>query len=94
MRQLMLVGAVVIHYPNFFVSAARANERDLGAGNSREASTQTRNNVVGKLMGQAPGFRLRGAAAIDFLQHRGRGGVLRTSKRLPLASSELPLALR
>ena len=50
MRDLLLVGAVVVHHPDFFVAGALADEIDLGFGDSLYASAQTEDDFVGKAM--------------------------------------------
>src|SRR5689334_10976443 len=55
----MLAVAVVIHFPDFFRAAAIAHEDDLAFGNARQASTQTKDNFIGKTMGDEAGVVLR-----------------------------------
>ena len=51
MRDLLLVGAVVIHHPDFFVAAALADEVDLGFGDAGYASAEAEDDFVGKPVG-------------------------------------------
>src|ERR1019366_4608804 len=51
MRELLLVGAVVIHLPNFFGAAASADEVDLAFCNTLDASTETEDDFVGEAVG-------------------------------------------
>ena len=58
----MLVGAVVIHRPDFFVPAAGAHKIDLALRDPGNAATQAEDNFVGKLVsGGARGVVGRGS---------------------------------
>src|SRR5580692_11533739 len=52
LSQLMLVLAVIIHGPDFFIAAAIAYESDLRAGDSRQAARQLANDLICELMGE------------------------------------------
>ena len=61
----MLVGAVVVHDPDFFRSVAGADEGDLRARDAVGAGAQFADDFVGELMGEFPYLRVGGGAAID-----------------------------
>src|SRR5260370_19151342 len=48
MRDGLLVGAIVVHDPDFFVAGAFADEVDLGFGDAWYASAQAEDDLVGK----------------------------------------------
>ena len=50
MRDLVLVRAVVVHGPDFFVAGAVADEINLRLGDALNAAAQTENNLVGELV--------------------------------------------
>ena len=50
----MLVGAVVIHGPDFFVPRSAANIIDLRFRNAVNAAAQAEDDFIGKLMGDDP----------------------------------------
>ena len=50
MREFVLICAVVIHGPDFLVAAALADERDLRAGDSRQAAGKLADDFIGELM--------------------------------------------
>ena len=50
MRDLVLVGSVVVHYPDFFVPAAAADEKNLALGNARNTPAQPKNYLVRKFV--------------------------------------------
>ena len=78
---LVLVRAVVIHYPDFFVAALRAHVGDLRLRDSRLAAAEHADDVVGELMRQVARVGICRRAAVDFLQRQGRGGVAHVGKK-------------
>ncbi len=46
----MLVGAVVVHRPDFFLSSPAADEVNLAFGDARDSATQAEDDLVGKFM--------------------------------------------
>src|SRR5882762_7413314 len=72
LSQLMLVLAVVIHGPDFFVAASIAYESDLRAGDSRQTAREFANDLIGELMGECSNLRVRDFSAIDFSDDRGQ----------------------
>ena len=67
----MLIGAVVIHGPDFFVAAAAADKSDLRRGDSGNASGKPRDDLVGELMREAPGLLFGRVAMIHAADHGG-----------------------
>ena len=47
---LMLVGAVIVHRPDFFVAAAAADKVNLALGDAVNAAAQAENNFIGKFV--------------------------------------------
>src|ERR1700735_1459141 len=76
MSYLMLIRAIIIHGPDFFVSTLTANERDLRLRDAGQDGAPLRDDVVGKLMREAARVGVRGRAAIDFLQRNGSSRVV------------------
>ena len=77
LSQLALVFAIVIHRPNLFVAASIAYERDLRAGDSRQAGRQFADDFIGELVCEGSNLRVGDFATIDFSDDRGQGGVAR-----------------
>src|SRR5260370_28095740 len=50
MRDRLLVGAIVVHRPDFFVAGALADEVDLGFGDSGYTSAEAEDDFVGKFV--------------------------------------------
>src|ERR1700704_399045 len=75
--QLVLVLAVVIHRPDFLVAASIAYERDLRAGDSRQAARQFADDFIGELVREGSNLRVGDFATIDFSDDRGQGCVAR-----------------
>ncbi len=65
----MLVGAVVVHDPDFLGAGARADEGDLRGGDAGQAAGEPADNFVGELVGEFADLRVGGSAAIDFADH-------------------------
>ena len=55
MRELLLVGAVVIHLPDFFDAAASADEENLGFRDALDASAEAEDDFVGETVGDESG---------------------------------------
>src|ERR1700677_5411070 len=81
MSHLRLVRAVIIHGPDFFVSAPAADESNLRLRDAGKAAAQLRDDVVGKLVRQAARVGVGGCAAIDFLQRDGRSGIVNVGQK-------------
>jgi hypothetical protein len=47
-RDLLLVGAIVVHHPDFFVAGALADEIDFAFGDALYASAEAEDDFVGK----------------------------------------------
>ena len=71
LSQLVLVFAVIIHRPNFFVAASIAHERDLSAGDSRQTTRKFADDLIGKLVSEDPNLCIGGISAIN-LANDGR----------------------
>jgi hypothetical protein len=71
----MLIGAVVIHEPEFFVAGASADESDLRGSDATGAAGQLVDNFVGELMSEFANLRIGGIAAIHFADYGLRGGI-------------------
>src|SRR5271169_2967519 len=92
MRDLLLVGAIVIHLPDFLGSTAVADEVELGLRNTLKASAKTENNLIGEAVRDEAGIvfagfftvllaqDLRGLRVLDVKQpalHRQRAALHR-----------------
>ena len=55
MSKLALVAAVIIHHPDFFVAGAIADKIDFAFGDAGNAAAQTKNNFIGKFVGDQAG---------------------------------------
>ena len=51
MRDLVLVGAVVVHLPDFFVAGAAGDVVDLGFGDAGDAAAEAEDDLVGEAVG-------------------------------------------
>ena len=74
MRELVLVGAVVIHDPEFFVAGARADESDLRGADAGKAAGKFGDDFIGELVGEFADLRVGGCAAINFADDGFVGG--------------------
>src|SRR6202030_1895055 len=74
--QRVLVGAVVIHDPDFFGAGAGADEGDLCRSNAGNAGKEFADDFIGELVSEFADLWVRGGAAIDFADDglRGRTG--------------------
>jgi len=63
--ELVLVGAIVIHDPQFFVARARADESNLGGGDAGESAGKFIDNLIGELVGEFADLCVRGIAPVD-----------------------------
>ena len=72
---MALVGAVIIHRPDFFGAAARADEGDLRSGHTRETTGKLADDLVGELMRELANLEVSGSAAINFSDNRLRRGI-------------------
>ena len=71
--ELVLVGAVVIHDPEFLGAEGAADEGDLRGGNAGESTGKFADDFVGELVSEFADLSVRGSAAIDFADD-GLGG--------------------
>src|SRR6202035_5547596 len=69
----MLVGAVVIHHPDFFRAGAGADESDLRGSDSGSYRGKAADNFVGELVSELADLRVGGGAAIDLAYDGLRG---------------------
>ena len=68
----MLVAAIVIHGPDFFVPALGAHVRNLRLRNSSRPAAEDRDDIVRELVRQLAGSRVGRRPAINFLQRNRR----------------------
>src|SRR3977135_453777 len=76
----MLVGAVVIHGPDFLVPAAAAHEINLALRNPGNAATQAKDDLVGKLVRRSAGRIVGRRILILLAQDLRRGHILHIVK--------------
>ena len=76
MRELLLIGAVVIHLPDFFRAAAAADEVELGFGDAVDAAAQAEDDLVGEAMRDQARVGVVGLFAILLAQHLRRLRIL------------------
>src|SRR6202035_4805740 len=69
----MLVGAVVIHHPDFFRAGAGADESDLRGSDSGSYRGKAADNFVGELVSELADLRVGRRAAIDLSYDGLRG---------------------
>ena len=74
-RDLILVLPVVVHYPNLFASAARADKIYLCLGDAVDPATQPQDDLVGKPVRYGPRHIRAGHFVVLLAQHLGIGGV-------------------
>src|SRR5277367_1047074 len=72
----VLVGAVVIHDPDFFGAGARADEGDLRRGDAGKTAGEFADDFVGELVGEFADLLVGGSAAIDFADDGLGGGIV------------------
>src|SRR5215470_1472460 len=70
---VVLVGAVVIHDPEFLGAGVAVNESDLRSGDARNTAGEFGDDFVGELVSEFAHLCVGGIAAID-LAHDGFGG--------------------
>src|SRR6267154_1667198 len=70
----MLIGAVIVHYPEFFCASARADEGNLRGGDAGEATGEAADDFVGELVGEFANLRVSGRAAVDLTDDGLIGG--------------------
>ena len=70
----MLVGAVVIHDPDFFSAGAGTYEGDLGGGDTGQAAREFEDDFVGELVGEFADLLICRRATIDFADDGLAGG--------------------
>ena len=69
MGDRVLVGAVIIHRPDFLMAAAGADEIELGFGDAVDSAAEPEDDLVGEAMGDQAGVVVRGGLAILLGQH-------------------------
>lgn len=73
-RELVLVGAIVIHDPEFFVARARTDKSDLSGGDAGESAGKFIDDFVSELMSEFADLCISGVAAVDLADDGlGRG---------------------
>src|SRR6267154_3042509 len=70
----MLIGAVVVHYPEFFCASARADEGDLRGSDAGKAAGEAADDFVSELVSEFANLRVSGRAAVDFADDGLIGG--------------------
>src|SRR5260370_40853941 len=76
MRDGLLVGAIVVHDPDFFVAGAFADEVDLGFGDAWYASAQAEDDLVGKSVCDHARRLGRGVVGVLLAEHLWRRLIL------------------
>src|SRR5258708_9022566 len=76
MGYLLLIRAVVVHHPDFFVAAAVADKINLALTNAGYAAAQAENDFVGKLVSDETCRLLGGVVEILFSEHLRRASIL------------------
>jgi len=71
----MLIGAVVVHQPEFFVPVRELTKNDLRGGDAGETSGKSTDDFVGELVGELRTCASVGRAAIDFADDGLVGGL-------------------
>src|SRR5271166_2467608 len=74
--ELLLVGAVVIHLPDFFGAAAITDEVNLGFRNALDAYAETEDDFVGEAVGDEAGVVFGGLLAVLLAEYLGRLRIL------------------
>src|SRR5262245_40016635 len=68
----VLVRSVVVHHPDLFCAASRADKRNLRGGKPGYTARQPANDFVRELMREFAYLRIGGCSAIDLGDHRLR----------------------
>ncbi len=76
MRDRVLVGAVVVHLPDLFVSAGDLDVEDLGFGDALAAAAEPEDDLVGEAMGDLAGGVFAGVLAVLFGENLRELGIL------------------
>ena len=74
MGDRVLIGAVVVHGPDFFVPAAAADKIDFAFRDALDAAAQAEDDLVGKLVRDDAGGVAGGRILILLAQHLRRSG--------------------
>jgi hypothetical protein len=74
-RDLMLILPVVVHLPNLFGAAARADKENYGFGDAVDAAAEAQDDLVGKSVRYRPGHILAGLFAVLLAEDLRVGGV-------------------
>src|SRR4029077_1717991 len=77
MGQGVLVRAIVIHGPDFLAATPAAHEINLALRYALNAATETKNNLVGKFMGDGAGSIGGSGILVLLAQHLRRSDILR-----------------
>src|SRR3977135_3370305 len=76
MGYLLLIRAVVVHHPDFFVAAAVADKINLALTNAGYAAAQAENDFIGKLVSDETRRLLGAVVGILFSEHLRRSSIL------------------
>src|SRR5262249_165177 len=76
MGHLVLVRAVVVHLPDFFVTAAVTDKIDLALRNSGNSTAQSKADLLGKLVGSLARCVCRGGIGVLLAKNLRRADVL------------------
>src|SRR5882762_7601282 len=76
MGYLLLIRAVVVHHPDFFVTTAVADKINLALTDAWYASSQAENDFIGKLVSDESCRLLGGVVGILFSEHLRTGRIL------------------
>src|SRR6267378_4116807 len=74
MRDGVLVGAVVVHHPDFFGTRAVADEINFALGDAGDSTAQAEDDFVGKLVGDYADCVRGGVIVVLLAENLGRGG--------------------
>src|ERR1700753_899547 len=76
MRDLMLIRAVVVHLPDFFVTATAADEEDLAFRDAGDSTTEAEDDFIGELMRDGAGCIGSSFVLVLLTKNLRRGGVV------------------
>src|ERR1700751_5039792 len=77
MGQGVLVRAIVIHGPDFLAATAAAHKINLALRYTRNAATETKNNLVCEFVSDGAGVVVGSGVLVLFAQHLWRSYILR-----------------
>src|SRR5215831_3740936 len=76
MRKLMLVRAIVVHGPDFFMSGSVTDEVNLRLCDPLNSSTKPEDDLIGELMRHDSGSRITRRIRVLLPENLGRLGIL------------------